>query len=100
MFGVGNDSNLITENATDRNDELPYDQVNYPGGETQLPGLQIVDVGYFSAGHNPNKLYLKGDTFPCGLIRINNTADEELVMIIDVVPGQHKGYLCQPMQDM
>lgn len=100
MFDVGNDSNLITENATDRNDELPYDQVNYPGGQTQLPGLQLIDAAYFSAGHNANKLFLKGDTIPCGLLRIYNTSDVQLSMIIDLVPGHHKGYLCQPMTEM
>jgi len=98
MFDVGNDNSEITSNATDRNDELPYDQVNYPGGQTQLPGLQIVDVGYFSAGTNSNKIHLKGDTFPCGLVRL--LSDQEVEILIDLVPGTHKGYMCSPMQDM
>ena len=100
MFDVGNDNQETTQNATDRNDDLPYTQVNYPGGENQLPGLQVVDAAYFSAGHNANKLILKGDTIPCGLLRINNTSDVQLSMLIDLVPGHHKGYLCQPMTEM
>ena len=100
MFDVGNDTSEILDNATDRNDDLPYDQQNYPGGQTQLPHLQLVDAAYFSAGTNSNKLYLKGDTFPCGLVRINNASDVNINLLIDLVPGHHKGYLCQPMQDM
>jgi len=98
MFDVGSDNSEITGNATDRNDDLPYTQVEYPGGSTQLPGLQMVDAAYFSAGTNSNKLYLKGDTFPCGLVRV--FSDQLITLIVDLVPGHHKGYLCQPMQDM
>lgn len=100
MFDVGNDTSEVIENATTRNDELPYDQVNYPGGQTQLPGLQVVDVGYFSTGTNSNKLYLKGDNFPCGLVRFTHNVPEGLTVLVDLVPGQHKGYLCQPMTEM
>jgi hypothetical protein len=100
MFDTGNDINEILENATERNDELPYTQVDYPGGQTQLKGLQIVDAAYFSAGTNSNKLYLKGDNFPCGLIRIVSTAGINTELLIDLVPGSHKGYMCQPMSEM
>ena len=100
MFDTGNDINEILENATERNDELPYTQVNYPGGSTQLPGLQAVDSAYFSAGTNSNKLFLKGDNFPCGLIRVISTAGLTTVLLVDLVPGTHKGYMCQPMSEM
>lgn len=100
MFDTGNDINEILENATERNDELPYTQVDYPGGSTQLPGLQVVDAAYFSAGTNSNKLFLKGDNFPCGLIRVLSTAGLETQLLIDLVPGAHKGYMCQPMSEM
>jgi len=98
MFDVGSDTSYITENATDRNDDLPYIQADYPGGVTQLPGLQHVDAGYFSAGTNSNKIHLRGDTFPCGLIRLQS--DQEVFLIVHLVPGSHKGYLCEPMQEM
>jgi hypothetical protein len=45
--------------------------------------------------------------FPCGLIRldINNDPSEDggfsnLLIQVDLVPGNHRGYLCEPMQDM
>ena len=36
MFDVGNDSDKVVENATERNNDLPYPQVDYPGGDTQI----------------------------------------------------------------
>ena len=100
MFDTGNDINEILENATDRNDELPYTQVDYPGGQTQLPGLQVVDYAFFSSGTNSNKLFLKGDNFPCGLVRVKSTAGVGITLLVDLVPGTHKGYMCQPMSEM
>jgi len=98
MFDVGNDNQEITGNATDVNDDLPYDQTAYPGGSTNLTGLQLVDAAYFSAGTNSNKVHLRGDTFPCGLIRIQS--DQQVSVLVHLVPGTHKGYMCSPMQDM
>ena len=37
---------------------------------------------------------------PCGLIRFNNNVGEDVVMYIDLVPGHHRGYLCEPMTEM
>lgn len=44
MTDVGNDNVEITTNATERNDELPYRQRDYPGGELQLAGLDFHDT--------------------------------------------------------
>jgi len=98
MFDVGSESSEISDNATDKNDDLPYVQADYPGGLANMPGLQFVDGGYFSAGTHSNKLHLRGDTYPCGLIRLDS--DQEVTIIVHLVPGSHKGYLCEPMQEM
>ena len=102
LIGENNQSPYPYENA-----QVPgaapgvvFTDTHYPGGENQLDGLQLVDLGYFSAGTNSNKLYLKGDNFPCGLIRLTNVTDAELVVSVDLVPGSHRGYLCQPMTEM
>ena len=100
-------SDVITDLTTD-NDKAPYPFENdgtaidtmYPGGQNQLPSLQWVDGAYFSSGTNSNKLYLKGDNFPCGLIRVSQNTEQTLVMQIDLVPGTHRGYLCEPMTEM
>jgi hypothetical protein len=43
--------------------------------------------------------------FPCGLIGlnlVNNDEDSGLLhtFTIDLVPGSHRGYLCEPMTEM
>ena len=70
MFDVGNDSSEIVDNAIDTNDELPYDQVNYPGGETITPNLQLHDKGILTATTIGAKTSLSGSNFKCGLIQI------------------------------
>ncbi|MBT3657470.1 MAG: hypothetical protein HN544_04660 [Euryarchaeota archaeon] len=104
MFDVGNDNEDITDNATDRNDNLPYPQVNYPGGETQAPSMQIHDIVGISGTSIGNMSRAKGGNFPCGLIRIDfqNTGDlaGNLALQIDLVPGNHRGYLAEPMTEM
>jgi len=108
MFDVGNDINESLENATDRNDDLPYDQVNYPGGSLNFGGLEWHDFtqiysnsGVPGAGVGIQRL--KGGNFPCGLIRIDWTPDVEnanLIIQVNLIPGNHRGYLCEPMTEM
>jgi hypothetical protein len=108
MFDVGADTSEITENATTRNDELPYPQVNYPGGENQIPGLESHDLAVIystTATATVGVSRIKGGNFPCGLIRIdwvldNGAITEALLIQIDMIPGMHRGYLAEPMQDM
>jgi len=108
MFDVGNDTSEITENATSRNDNLPYLQVEYPNGEVQIPGLDFHDTINITTTTVSGKSSAKGGNFPCGLIRIKYDsslgATEAGVFVsvlqVNLVPGHHKGYLCEPMQDM
>ena len=98
----------VIQDLTTENNIAPYPfegdgtavDTQYPGGANQLPGLQIVDAAYFSAAENANKLYCKGDNFPCGLVRILQNTDEDITMLIDLVPGTHRGYLCESMTEM
>jgi len=102
MFDVGNDIPEALDNATDRNDELPYDQVNYPGGATNMPGLAIHDQVSITNTTISGTGHLKGGNFPCGLMRFNWTPLESsnIVIQLDLVPGTHRGYLCEPMTEM
>ena len=108
MFDVGNDMEEVLDNATDRNDNLPYPQVDYPGGETQAPGLENHDfssiVSYGGAGLSIGTQYMKGGLFPAGLIEVTwdpqSDPQGNLVIQIDLVPGDHRGYLAEKMQDV
>ena len=102
MFDVGSDSSEIVDNATDRNDDLPYDQDEYPGGETNFPGLQIVDIASITSAAVLSTRQLKGDTFPCGLIKLDhnlNTAGSGCQLLVHLVPGNHRGYMAVPMKE-
>ena len=109
MHNDGNTQEFaVITDLTTENNLAPYPFENdgtatdtmYPGGANQLSGLQFVDGAYFNATDNANKLYLKGDNFPCGLVRISSNAGGSITMAIDLVPGTHRGYLCEPMTEM
>ena len=102
MFDVGDNMGDIVDNATDKNDNLPYDQVNYPGGEGNAPELQIHDTEFITGTTIGGVSRFKGGNFPCGLIRLATNTNESgfLTVLIDLVPGPHRGYLCEPMTEM
>ena len=105
MFDVGNDMEEVLENATLRNDTLPYDQDEYPNGEGNAPALQLHDFETITATTIGGQTRVKGGMFPCGLIRIDHTNTSttnnvNLAIVIDLVPGTHRGYLATPMTEM
>ena len=113
MDNEGNDqTDRVISDLTTENNLSPYPFENdgthtdtqYPGGANQLSALQVVDAAYFSSAENANKLYLKGDNFPCGLVRLFSTAvgtdEEPIQLLVDMVPGTHRGYLCESMTEM
>jgi hypothetical protein len=101
----------VLENMITENNIAPYpfenDGVNndtmYPGGANQLTGLEIHDVSFVNPTTVGGHTRIKGGMFPCGLIRfdIENTGSSSNTLIqIELVPGTHRGYLAEPMQDM
>ena len=115
LFNDGNaqDSEVIQDLET-QNNIAPYpfenDGVNadtmYPGGANQGPGLQLHDSAYWTntAQTVVNIHRIKGGNFPCGLIKLNCTntgaAPSSLHISIDLIPGHHRGYMCEPMTEM
>ena len=84
------------------NDGVSVDTM-YPGGANQLTGLELHDFGQITGTTIGGQTTLKGGMFPCGLIRIDHTTSStaaNLAVIIDLVPGPHRGYMCAPMTDM
>ncbi len=101
MFDVGNNNAEIADNATDRNDDLPYPQVDYPGGDTQAPVLQLhahTDLTATTTAVD-NLFFMAGTQVPCGLLKFSNQTTTIMEVFIDLVPGHHRGYLCEPMQE-
>ncbi len=102
MFDVGDNSDLVVDNAVGTNDELPYPQMDYPGGSAQLSGLEVHSGEMITATTIGGTTHLKGGNFPCGLIQIGTNFDSPsgIYLEIDLVPGTHRGYLCEPMTEM
>lgn len=106
MFDTGDNFEDVLDNATDRNDNLPYDQDNYPGGDTNMAYLEVLDESYITVSTIGGKTTMRGGNFPCGLVRIRNKSDDEggwastPKLLVHLVPGHHRGYLCEPMADM
>ena len=73
----------------------------YPGGENQLGGLVFHDRMSVTATTISNKLAAKGGTFPCGLIQLNYAPEmSQSILQVHLVPGEHRGYMCESMTEM
>ena len=117
MSALFNDGTTQTENVlvdmTTENNIAPYpfenDGVNldtmYPGGTNQLSGLQVHDFEFITGTTVGGTTRMKGGMFPCGLVRVMAQNDDQVstmsvIMQVDLVPGSHRGYLCEPMTEM
>jgi len=104
MHNLGGINEDLLDYATDRNDDLPYDQDNYPGGDLNAPYLEIVDEAYVTATTIGGRSSLKGSNFFCGLVRIRNQAvtapwQAPPRLLVHLVPGPVRGYLTETMQE-
>ena len=101
---------VLTDMVTENNqapypyeDDTIHTDTMYPGGANQTTGLQIHSIETITATTIGGVTRVKGGNFPCGLISVDtiNTGDSAGVIIqIDLVPGNHRGYLCEPMTKM
>ena len=114
LFNEGTEqTDAVITDMISENNIAPYpfenDGVNpdtmYPGGSNQLPGLEWHDLVQLYSSSGTSSIGIqhgKGGNFPCGLIAINWAPEESanLVIQIDLIPGNHRGYLCEPMTEM
>jgi len=112
LFNEGtNQDDQVLDDMRTENDQAPYPFENdgtatdtqYPGGANQGPGLQIHDVEYITPTTIGGTTRLKGGNFPCGLMRFDMTntgSTSNLILQIDLMPGTHRGYLCESMTEM
>ena len=116
MAALFNDGTQQTDEViavmTSENNIAPYPFENdgvhtdtqYPGGANQLVGLETHDIEFVTGTTIGGTSRMKGGNFPCGLIEFGvvNNGDQmsTLTLQIDLVPGNHRGYLCEPMTEM
>jgi len=83
---------------------VPFVDTQYPNGANQGPNLQVHDIEFVTSSTIGATTRFKGGNFPCGLVKLSilNTGIEsfEPTLIVDLVPGDHRGYLCEPMTEM
>jgi hypothetical protein len=117
MSALFNDGTQQTDEVLDtmvtENNQAPYPfegdgtaiDTQYPGGANQAPGLQVHDFEFITATTIGGTTRMKGGNFPCGLMRFDWAVDassitSNIAIQIDLIPGNHRGYLCEPMSEM
>ncbi len=110
MFNDGTtQDSAIVEDLITENNKAPYPFENdgthvdtqYPGGANQAPGPEVHDAVFITPTTVGGKTSIAGTNFQGGLLKIVNSVDQgNVVMLLHLIPGPHRGYLCQPMQDV
>jgi hypothetical protein len=112
--GTEQDANILQDMTENNTAPYPFENGPNPAGgtftDTMYPGgannpvgggtLELHDFATVSATTVGQKTTLRGGTFQCGLIKISNDTDQAMTVLIHLVPGNHRGYLAQPMQDV
>ena len=100
---------VITDMVTENNrapypyeDDGTHTDTMYPGGANQLASLEIHDQEFITATTIGGTTRLDGGNFPCGIIEVATVLPDKAFVILEVelVPGMHRGYLCEPMTEM
>ncbi len=95
---------MITENNIApypfENDGVHVDTM-YPGGANQGSAMVLHDQLNVTGTTVSNSVRARGGQIPAGLIRIRKDATLSGAFLqVHLVPGSHRGYLCEPMTDM
>ena len=86
-----------------------YTATQYPNGANNVPSLVYHDQANVTTTTIGGKSKLDGGMFPCGLIELQYPASfgqdpattaYNAVLQIHLVPGSHRGYMCESMTDM
>jgi len=107
LFDLGGNDLEIRDNLVDENDQAPYPiigdtsgQERYPGGESNLPGLELVTPPITSAAGTDysGRTVIPGFAALCGLIALK--VDGAVTIQVELVPGFHRGYMVDEMEDL
>ncbi len=105
--GTDQDTQVLQDMILENN-KAPYPfegdgtavDTQYPGGANQLPALERHDIVqlFASSANQVGTRMAKGGIFPCGLVRISWAPESaaNLVIQVNMVPGEHRGYMCEP----
>lgn len=93
--GTVQDQGVLDDLAVD-NDELPYHQMEYVGTQ----GVQSETVCVLPAINTNAISRGSGASFPCGLVEVQGALSSAASLYVHLVPGNHRGYLCETMEAM
>jgi len=104
LFDVGEQLEELRDIIENDNDRPPYpvspeQTANdfYPGGNQEFPGLQTHGFCTFTSTTVSSKNRIAGGMFQNGLMKFSNTSDGSFSLLLHMVPGDHRGYLCGEM---
>ncbi len=110
--GTTQDANVV-EDMISENNLAPYPFENdgvhtdtmYPGGANQGGGLEIHYIQPVTGTTVGGISQSPGGTFYGGLIKVQTegalaTGSGSVLFQVHLAPGPHRGYMCQPMQDV
>ncbi len=103
MTSENNQAPYPFENGADPlNPGFTFPDTMYPGGANQLASLEIHDTEFVTSSTIGGTTRLKGGNFPCGLMQLTSSfaAGTEFIVQLSMVPGTHRGYLCESMTEM
>jgi len=104
MFDVGETFDDVLDNATVRNNDLPYDQDEYPGGSVNYINPENKAWLLNRSTTGLTQFNLGGMVAPCGLLRIDciNVVDgsDPILIEVELLPGPARGLLAAKMGDM
>ena len=104
MFDVGGDNDDVLDNVQYRNNDLPYDQDEYPGGGVNYIYPQNKAWCFNRSTVGVNTFNLGGMVAPCGLLRIDQlysaAGGTDLIIEVELLPGEDRGYHLVDMQEM
>ena len=99
LFDDGENFEEIKEDLVADNDRPPYavgspggNSQFYPGGGSELSGVQVHGFSQFTATTVSNKTSIGGGLFGLGLVAISNGTGGDVSMLLHLVPGSHRGY--------
>jgi len=112
LFDLADNLEEVRDGIITHNDRPPYPVEDssstneaYPGGQqysTEVVGYASFGTSVGSTGSITLQRSIKGGMFPCGLIEVKSdlSGPSFYDLIVHLVPGHHRGYLCEPMEDV
>jgi len=121
MFNEGTlVDNAVINNLESQGDKAPYPyegdgghtDTMYPGGESQAPSPELHGFNVLTSTTIGGMTSIAGGTFQGGLIKVSNQSENlptavspgngftSLTLIVQLVPGDHRGYMARPQMEV